>query len=98
MLIINNKEGIPYATYGTGHNMGNIQHIKKGSFVIERRIELPLIINKGIITIDLFIHHPMVEYYIKAPRCCTIVCEGYQEGYGKPLNQEDSGFVGLKDA
>ena len=39
----------------------------------------------------------MVEYYLKAPRCCTIECEGFQKGYGKPLNQEDSGFIGLND-
>lgn len=97
MLIFNNKEGVPYGTYGTGHNMGNIKHIKKGDFYIERNIQLPPILNKGIITVDLYMHHPMVEYYIKAPRCCTIECEGYQEGYGKPLNQEDSGFIGLKD-
>lgn len=97
MFIINSKEGIPYATYGTGHNMGNIQHLSKGDFSIKRTIELPPIINKGINTIDLFIHHPMVEYYLKAPRCCTIECEGFQKGYGKPLNQEDSGFIGLND-
>ena len=97
MLIINSKEGIPYATYGTGHNMGNLQHLNKGEFTIKRTIELPPIINKGINTIDLYIHHPMVEYYLKAPRCCTIECEGFQQGYGKPLNQEDSGFIGLND-
>jgi lipopolysaccharide transport system ATP-binding protein len=95
MVIIKNKDGIPYATFGMGHNMGDIQHQNIGPFIIKRVIKLPEIINKGVVFVDLFIHHPMVEWYLKAPYCCTLECEGFQSGFGKPLNQYDSGFIGL---
>lgn len=95
MVVVNNKEGLPYATYGIGHNKGEIQSLNKGGFKIHRKIKLPKMINKGILKLDLYIHHPMVEWLMKAPDCCTIECEGYQSGFGKSLNQEDSGFIGL---
>lgn len=97
MLIINNKDGVPFATYGMGHNMGDIRHQNVGRFSIKRVIELPEIVNKGFVYVDLYIHHPMVELYLNAPNCCVLDCEGFQLGFGKPLNQHDSGFIGLKD-
>lgn len=98
MLIIKNKDGIPYATFAKGHYLGDIQQLKKGKFIITRKILLPVILSKGFITIDLFLHHPMVEYFLKAPGCCTIESEGYQAGFGHALSQEDNGFIGLLEA
>lgn len=95
MVIFKNKDGVPYATYGLGHNQGDIQHLGIGSFSIKRNIRLPDMINKGTVKVDLYIHHPMVEWFLKAPNCAILECEGYQSGFGKPLNQYDSGFVGL---
>ena len=97
MLIIRNKDGIPYATYAKGHYMGNIQHLLAGNFIIERTIELPEILTQGTIYIDLFLHHPMVEYQLKAPNCCVIETIGYQQGFGSAMNQLDNGFIGLRD-
>jgi lipopolysaccharide transport system ATP-binding protein len=45
----------------------------------------------------LFIHHPMVEYYLKAVRCCLLECEGFQSGFGHALTQTSNGFIGLED-
>lgn len=95
MMTLKSKEGIPFATYAIGHYMGEIQHLKKGEFSIKRAIELPKILSKGIINVDLYIHHPMVEYMMKATDCCSLESEGFQKGFGRALSQEPNGFMGL---
>lgn len=97
MLILRNKDGMPYATYAKGHYMGDIQHQPAGDFIIERIIELPEILTRGSIYVDLFLHHPMVEYQLKAPNCCVLETMGYQKGFGSAMNQVDNGFIGLND-
>ena len=95
MLILRNKDGMPYATYAKGHYMGDIQHQPAGDFVIERTIMLPEILTRGAVYVDLFLHHPMVEYQLKAPNCCVLETMGYQQGFGSAMNQIDNGFMGL---
>lgn len=97
MVTFKSKDGLPFATYAKGHYMGNIQHIKKGKFKISRIIELPTILSKGILNIDIYLHHPMVEFLLKAPNCCMLETEGFQQGYGRAMSQEDGGFMGLLD-
>ena len=97
MLILRNKDGMPYATYAKGHYMGDIQHLPAGDFIIERTIMLPEILTRGSIYVDLFLHHPMVEYQLKAPNCCILETMGYQQGFGSAMNQIDNGFMGLND-
>ncbi len=97
MLIFRNKDGVPYATYAKGHYMGEIQHIPKGKFIIERNISLPEILSHGTIFVDLFLHHPMVEYLLKAPNCCTLETMGYQKGFGSAMNLLENGLIGLND-
>ena len=97
MLIMRNKDGVPLATYAKGHYMGDIQHLPAGDFAIERTIELPEILSRGSVFVDLYLHHPMVEYQLKAPNCCTLETMGYQKGFGSAMNQSDNGFIGLND-
>ena len=97
MLIFKDKDGMPIATYANGHYKGEITHIGKGSFNIKKQIKLPQIVNRGIVKVDLFFHHPMVEYQLKAPNCCTLNFEGYQIEYGKVCGQDLNGFIGLED-
>jgi lipopolysaccharide transport system ATP-binding protein len=97
MMVLKSKEGIPFATYAKGHYMGDIQHQPAGDFMIERTIELPEILTRGSIYVDLFLHHPMVEYQLKAPNCCVLETMGYQKGFGSAMNQIDNGFIGLND-
>ena len=97
MMVFKSKEGIPFATYAKGHYMGDLKHASKGPFSIHKRIKLPEILTKGIVNVDLFIHHPMVEYYFKAPGCCILECEGYQKGFGRTMNQDSCGLIGLED-
>lgn len=95
MLIFRNKDGMPLASFANGHYYGDIQHMKPGKFTITKQIRLPKILNKGILKVDLFFHHPMVEYQLRAPSCCTLDCEGFQTEFGKSCNQEVNGFIGL---
>lgn len=97
MLIFRNKDGMPLATFSNGHYYGDIQHLKKGIFAIDKDIKLPKILNKGILKVDLFFHHPMVEFQLKAPSCCTLDCEGFQTEFGKSCDQTVNGFMGLND-
>lgn len=98
MATLKTKEGIPLATYAIGHYYGDIQHLKKGDFTLKRTIELPKILSKGIIMVDLYLHHPMVEYLMKAPDCCSLESEGFQKGFGRALCQEQNGLMGLNNA
>lgn len=95
MLIFKNNEGIPMATYALGHYYGQIESIAAGEFDLHREIELPKILSKGFLKVDLFLHHPMVEYLLKAPDCCVLECEGFQEGFGSAMNQNSNGIIGL---
>lgn len=97
MLIFKSKEGTPMASYARGHYDGVISHQNKGAFSFKYDISLPQILSRGIIYVDLFIHHPTVEYYLKAPNCCIIESEGYQSGYGVSMLQETNGIIGLMD-
>ena len=97
MVTFKNKDGLPFATYAKGHYLGDIQHVNKGKFVITRHIELPTILSKGILNVDVYLHHPMVEFMLKAPNCCVLETEGFQQGYGRAMNQNDGGFMGLLD-
>ena len=97
MLTFKSKDGMPMMTYAYGHYMGKIVHMKKGHFNINKKIALPQILSKGFLRVDLYFHHPMVEVIMKASDCCTLVCEGYQEGYGRALKQEIEGIIGLQD-
>lgn len=97
MLILKDKDGMPIATYANGHYFGEISHLRKGSFTIDKKIILPNIVNRGVVKVDLFFHHPMVEYQLKAPSCCTLDFEGYQTEFGKVCGQDLNGFIGLKD-
>lgn len=97
MLIIRNKDGMPLASFANGHYYGEIQHIEKGFFTIKKKIELPQILNNGLLKVDLFFHHPMVEFQLKAPACCVWECEGFQSEYGKICDQEVNGFIGLNE-
>ena len=97
MIIFKNKDGMPMACYANGHYYGEITHQIKGDFTIDKRIVLPKILNMGILKVDMYLHHPMVEFQLKAPSCCTLECEGFQSEYGKFCHQEVNGLMGLDD-
>lgn len=97
MVTLKNKDGQPFAMFAKGHYMGEIQHIHKGKFIISKTIKLPKVLCKGFLNVDLYLHHPMVEFLLKAPDCCVLDVEGYQQGFGRALSQESAGFIGLEE-
>ncbi len=95
MLIMKTKDGIPLATLAEGHYRGIIQTIPAGDFNITKNIILPEFLSKGQLYCDLMMHHPMVEWQLKAPNCCILDCEGHQEGFGQHTHQDRMGLLGL---
>jgi lipopolysaccharide transport system ATP-binding protein len=79
-----------------GHYKGKIDIIKKGAFVLEKNIILPKYLSRGDYYADLFLHHPMYEYQLKAPHCIDIRADGSQADYGRPIRCKYSGFEGLE--
>jgi len=96
MLIIKNKDEVPMAALAEGHCKGIMQYLQRGSFKLERTIQLPLFMGSGDYKIDIYMHHPMVEYQLKAVNCAIIHIDGFQKGFGRSLLQKEEGFAGLE--
>ena len=96
MLILKNKDEVPMAALAEGNTKGILVHIDGGSFRLERTIQLPKFMGCGDYKVDIYMHHPMVEFQLKATNCATIHIDGYQEGFGRSLRQNEEGFVGLQ--
>ena len=96
MVILKNRDEIPMASLAEGHYRGHIERIEKGRFSIERKIRLPKFLSEGDYIVDLYMHHPMVEYHMQAPACAKIHSEGYHEEFGRALKLSDEGFCGLE--
>ena len=96
MLVIKNIDGVPLATLAEGHTKGIIEHIEKGSFTLKRKIALPKILSEGDFHIDIYLHHPMIEWQLKATNCAVLHSEGSMAKTGKALNIRENGFFGLE--
>jgi lipopolysaccharide transport system ATP-binding protein len=94
-VVLKSKEGIPLMTYALGHSDGIITHLPKGDFSIRKRIVLPERMNRGTLRMDLFLHHPMVEFQLKMFDCCTLECEGFVKEFGNVMDMENSGLLSL---
>ncbi|MGN0328105.1 MAG: ABC transporter ATP-binding protein [Lachnospira sp.] len=97
MLVFNNKDGMPLATFAPGHYYGNLMKLPAGDFHICKTIELPKILTRGYLHVDLLMHHPMVEYQLKAPECAVFEAQGFQSGFGSAMNQNDNGLIGFDE-
>ena len=97
MMILKTKDGTPMAAYALGHYNGEMTHCPKGNFTIHRKMALPNILTKGLINVDLYLHHPMVEYQMMAPNCCVLESEGFVKGFGRAMEQSEAGFLGLSE-
>ena len=96
MLILKNRDDVPLASLAEGHCCGRIEKIERGTFRIERTIRLPKYLSEGDYIADLYLHHPMVEYQMKAPSCVKLHSEGYRENFGRALRLGEEGFCGLE--
>ena len=95
MLMLKTKDGTSLATFSEGHYRGSILTIPQGKFSIRREIILPKYLAHGQVYCDLFMHHPMVEWQMKAPGCCLLDCEGGQDTFGFAITMSEAGLFGL---
>ena len=96
MLIIKNMDGVPMASLAEGHYRGITIEVSAGKFKLRKIVRLPHFLSKGNYYADLYLHHPMYEYQMRAPHCMDIMVMGSNEGFGRPLNQRSEGFFGLE--
>ena len=96
MLILKNRDGVPLAALAEGHTLGLMEKIERGRFRIERRICLPKFLSEGNFVVDLYLHHPMVEYQMEAPSCAELHSEGYHNEFGRPLRVSEEGLMSLE--
>ena len=96
MLILKNRDEVPMAALAEGHTLGRMEKIERGHFRIERSIRLPKFLSDGDFVVDLYLHHPMIEYQMQAPSCAKIHSEGYRDNFGRALKLREEGFCGLE--
>lgn len=94
-LVLRNQDEVPMVSLAEGHYKGLTQKIDKGRFRIERNIKLPRFLSNGDYFVDIHLHHPMVEWFMKAPHCANLHVDGYHEKFGRPLQLREEGFMGL---
>lgn len=96
MIILKNRDGVPLASLAEGHTKGRIEHINKGDFKIERTIKLPKFMSQGDLVIDIYLHHPMVEYQLSIPEASTLQSQGYFELGGRAGMLSEQGLFQLQ--
>lgn len=94
MLVFKLETGTPVASFAMGHSEGIIMNIPEGEFEIKKSLCLPHF-NKGNIYVDLYLHHPMMEWHLKAFSCAVLECEGYQNSVGHASDIKDYGLFAL---
>ncbi len=93
MLFKNEDESV-LATYSYCTERGSLMQLA-GEFEISARVGLPNQIYAGIIFVDLFFHKPNICFYLKAPKCCMIQCEGFRTPFGQVNKIRSSGLMEL---
>ena len=96
IVTFKNQAGVPLASLEEGHYKGSMEKIGIGNFKITRSIQLPKYLSKGICLIDLILHHPNVDYYLKCIDCAVLHMDGSYDGFGVPLSLSARGFAGLE--
>ena len=97
LLVLKLDNGTPVASFSAGHNEGVILSFQEGEFKVKKKLLLPHF-NKGNVYVDLYLHHPMVEWQMKAPSCGILECEGYQNNMGHASDIKDCGLFSLSES
>lgn len=96
MMVIKTKDNVVMTTLAEGHYKGELMKFNRGQFLIDKTVVLPPYLSRGQYRIDLMLHHPMVEWQMKAPDSMELDIQGNQSGTGAALNLADGGFMGLE--
>lgn len=95
-LIFKNENESVMATYSYCTGDGVLLTLN-GEFNINAKISLPHLMYSGKILIDLVFHRPNREYYLKAPKCCIIDCEGFRTPFGQVNYMRNNGMMELEN-
>ena len=93
-LIFRNEDESPLASFSYSTSKGHLLKLK-GDFSFSTKICLPEMIYSGRLIMDVFFHCPKVAFFLKAPKCCILECEGFQNPFGQVTLQKRSGFMEL---
>lgn len=96
MMIFKTKDDMPMACLAEGHYKGLLLKYNSGNFKIRKTIRLPKYISSGSYIIDLALHHPMMEWQMRAPACAMVEVQGNLDGVGRPPKLNVEGFLGLE--
>lgn len=94
-MIFKTSDGIPLASFNEGRVKG-ITHTFSGSFVIDRRIQLPRYLSKGDLLVDIMIHEPKRRTFLRASNCAILHVEGSCDAFATPIIQKYDGILGLE--
>ncbi|MFZ3272914.1 MAG: ABC transporter ATP-binding protein, partial [Lutibacter sp.] len=86
----------PIAFFSPGHYNGRAVMFSKGKFSIERKIILPITINKGKLYMSLFLTLPGKEVYLELKPDIVIEFEGVKMNTGWVFEIEKAGLIFLK--
>lgn len=93
-MLFRNEDECVLATYSYCSDQGTLLQLS-GEFEINAKVGLPSQIYAGSIFVDLVFHKPNVCYYLRAPKCCVIQCEGFRTPFGQVNKIRSSGFMEL---
>lgn len=96
LLRFKTRDDVSLATLAEGHYRGRFTKIRKGAFCIRRKIKFPKYLCSGEYWIDLMLHHPMVEWQMRALHCMTVTVQGNQDDFGFAICGQDDGFFGFE--
>ena len=93
-MLFKNEDECTLATYSYCTEKGLLLNLS-GEFEITTKVKLPNLIHSGNLIVDLVFHKPNVCYFLKAPKCCIIQCEGFRTPFGQVKNNRSNGFMEL---
>lgn len=94
-FIIKKTDGTPMAALVEGRYKGKLIDVKAGPFEIAKHIRLPKYLADGDYFIDLDLHQPMIQDYLRVRNCCTLHIEGFYDDFARPLYLTQEGLIGL---
>ncbi len=95
-FILKKTDGTPMAALVEGRYKGKLIDVKVGPFEIAKHIRLPKYLADGDYIIDLDIHQPMIQDYLRVRNCCTLHIEGFYNEFARTLYLAHEGLIGLE--
>ncbi len=96
MVLFRTEDEVPMAVLSEGHYRGLLLKYPAGKFKITKKIKLPRFVGRGKYIVDINLHHPMMEWQMRAPGCVSVDFQGNQDGTGLSVHLETGGFLGLE--